>query len=208
MILYSFRRCPYAMRARMALLYAGVTFELREVILKNKPVEMLAISPKGTVPVLQLDDGSVIDESLDIMRRGLEQADVDGWLKPESDTIADMLALIRINDNEFKHHLDRYKYPDRFGPESDPLHHRQKAAAFLTILECALNKHAFLFGDQISMADIAIFPFVRQFAHTDRDWFSDQPWVALQRWLKLLISSDLFKQAMAKHAAWKPAETD
>jgi len=210
MILYSFRRCPYAMRARMALLHTGVLCELREVVLKNKPAKMLDVSPKGTVPVLQLDDGRVIDESLDIMQWALGQSgsdnELDTWLAPQSGTREEMLALIEKNDGAFKYHLDRYKYPERYeGVES--AFHRQQGSEFLMKLENVLNQHDFLFGNETCLADIAVFPFVRQFSHVDRKWFSEQPWPALKRWLEVFLSSALFKHAMVKYMAWQHGDT-
>ncbi|MDX8404416.1 MAG: glutathione S-transferase [Mariprofundaceae bacterium] len=201
-ILYSFRRCPYAMRARMALLQAGIQCELREVVLKNKPAEMWEISPKGTVPVLQLQDGRIIDESLDIMHWALGQSDPNQWLVPETGTLASVLALIARNDHEFKSHLDRYKYPERFDGV-DPIFHRQQGSEFLMELDHLLSQHKFLFGEKVTLADIAIFPFVRQFSNTDREWFDGQPWPALQRWLERLMNSELFENAMRKYTAWQ-----
>ncbi len=194
----------------MALLQAGVFCELREVALKNKPVEMLDISPKGTVPVLQLDDGRVIDESLDIMQWALGQSgpddELDTWLCPQSGTREEMFALIEKNDGAFKYHLDRYKYPERYeGVES--AFHRQQGSEFLMKLENVLNQHNFLFGNEICLADIAVFPFVRQFSHVDREWFARQPWPALKRWLEVLLSSTLFENAMIKYMVWQQGDT-
>ena len=203
-VLYSFRRCPYAIRARLALAVSGVDCELREVSLKNKPAEMLAASPKGTVPVLVLPGGQVIDESLDVMRWALAQNDPDGWLSPVLD---DMLALIADNDGKFKHALDRYKYPNRYPLESDSVTHafamaqRTKAASWLQTLELRLSQslQVWLYGSQPSLADMAILPFVRQFAHTDAAWFAAQPWPQLQAWLASYKTSIVFGAAMAKH---------
>jgi glutathione S-transferase len=178
-VLYSFRRCPYAMRARLALAVSGVQYELREVSLKNKPPELLAASPKATVPVLVLPSGQVIDESLDIMRWALEQNDPDGWLN--LGPLDDMLTLIAANDGRFKHALDRYKYPNRYPLESGgdvqafALAQRFKAGSWLQTLEPRLSQ-GWLFGYKASIADMATLPFVRQFAHTDADWFAAQPW--------------------------------
>jgi len=200
-ILYSFRRCPYAMRARMALLVSGQVCELREIVLRNKPQEMLQASPKGTVPVLVLPNGEVIDESLDIMLWALRQHDPEHWLAPKIESLAAMLQLIAQNDGDFKHHLDRYKYPDRY-ENVDPLQHRTAASLFLAMLEERLADHSFLFGTHPLLADIAIFPFTRQFAETDRTWFDAQPWPNLHRWLNYLLSSALFEQAMHKFEPW------
>ena len=189
-ILYSFRRCPYAMRARMALLISGTGFELREVALRDKPPEMVAASPKGTVPVLVLPDGRVIDESLDIMRHALARHDPEQWLK------GDDAELIAANDGPFKHHLDRYKYADRHG--SDPDSHRAAGLAILDRLEQRLAGRANLCGEGRSLTDIAVLPFVRQFAAVDRGWFEAQPLPGVQRWLRDHLASALFMAAMAR----------
>ncbi|OIO67929.1 MAG: glutathione S-transferase [Zetaproteobacteria bacterium CG12_big_fil_rev_8_21_14_0_65_55_1124] len=204
-ILFSFRRCPYAMRARMALIIGEVQCELREVDLGDKPAQMLEVSPKGTVPVLLFADGSVLEESLDIMLWALSQSDVTAWLKPVDAHLDDMLDLIEQNDSEFKQHLDRYKYPDRYATEkADPLYHRTEACAFLCKLETLLNDNDFLFGPHASLADIAIFPFVRQFAATDPDWFAHLEHPRLQAWLTGWTESDLFSDAMHRYPIWQP----
>jgi glutathione S-transferase len=202
-VLYSFRRCPYAMRARMALLVSGTVCELREIALRNKPQEMLRASPKGTVPVLVLEDGTVIDESLDIMLWALRQNDPEQWLVPDTESQAAMLQLIAQNDGAFKYHLDRYKYPDRY-ENVHPLQHRAAGSLFLATLEERLSRHAFLFGSRPALADIAIFPFIRQFAETDRIWFDAQPWPNLDRWLCGLLSTTLFEQVMYRFDTWGP----
>ena len=201
--LYSFRRCPYAMRARLGLLFAGVKVELREVVLKNKPPQMLAISPKGTVPVLQLTDGTVIDESRDIMLWALEQNDPQNLLDEAVRTEAD--ALIDQNDNEFKYWLDRYKYADRH-LEMTQEEYRQQGEVFLQQLEKQLEKHAYLLGDKVTIADIGIMPFVRQFAHVDREIFYDFPYPNLQRWLQDWLQYPLFLQAMTKFKPWEEGD--
>ena len=203
-VLYSFRRCPYAIRARLALAVSGVGYGLREVSLKNKPAELLAASPKATVPVLVLPGGQVIDESLDIMRWALTQNDPGGWLSPALD---DMLALIADNDGKFKHALDRYKYPNRYPHESDSdkrafaLAQRFEASSWLQTLESRLRQgwQVWLCGPQPSLADMAILPFVRQFAHTDAAWFAAQSWPKLQAWLANFETGAMFKNVMAKH---------
>lgn len=201
-VLYSFRRCPYAMRARMALWISGTACELREVKLADKPEAMLDASPKGTVPVLVLPDGEVIDESLAIMRWALARSDPEGWLA------GDDPGLIELCDGPFKHHLDRYKYPDRHAGE--PGHartdHRGEGLAILSDLSFRLAGRAQLMGETRTLADIALFPFVRQFANTDRDWFDAQPIPDLQRWLEGHLTSELFAAAMAKPAPWKPGD--
>lgn len=201
--LYSFRRCPYAMRARLGLLFAKLPVELREITLKNKPDQMLAISPKGTVPVLQLTDGTVIEESREIMVWALEQNDPQGLLAihvlPQANT------LIAQNDSEFKHWLDRYKYSDRY-LEMTQTEYRQRGEAFLQTLEALLTKNHYLLGDSITVADIGIMPFVRQFAHVDRDVFDSLPYPKLQQWLQSWLDSPLFAQAMTKFQPWQEGD--
>lgn len=201
--LYSFRRCPYAMRARMGLLFAGLPVELREVVLKNKPAEMLAISPKGTVPVLQLVSGRVIEESWDILVWALEQSDPQGLMAGEA--LARAKPLIDQNDNDFKHWLDRYKYFERH-PDRTQSDYRERGEVFLQVLERLLVKNRYLLGEHISLADIAIMPFVRQFAHVDRDVFYRLPYPRLQRWLMAWLDHPLFIQAMVKYQPWRPGQ--
>ncbi|MGG2020128.1 glutathione S-transferase [Pseudomonas sp. S8] len=191
--LYSFRRCPYAMRARMALRYSGVPVEIVEVSLKAKPAEMLAISPKGTVPVLEAD-GRVIDESLEIMRWALAQHDPDDWLLDGDSRIA---GLIEANDQGFKVHLNRYKYAERY-PEQPMEVYRAEGAVFLQRLEELLADRDYLLTEHPSLADIALLPFVRQFAHVDREWFAQTPYVRLQAWLQRFLESNLFTSIMKK----------
>lgn len=186
--LYSFRRCPYAMRARMALLVSETPFRLAEVKLSAKPAELLAASPKGTVPVLVLADGTVIDESLDIMQWALARHDPENW------RVGIDKDLITINDGPFKHHLDRTKYPQRH--DSDPLVHRAAALEILATLEGNLDPH--FHGTNPGFTDIALFPFVRQFAAIDPGWFAAQPLPALQAWLAHHLASPLFAAAMAR----------
>lgn len=202
-ILYSFRRCPYAMRARMGLYGAQVKCEHREVVLRDKPAHMLEISPKGTVPVLLTTEGQVIDESLDIMLWALSQNDSEQCL-PEQYR-ADILALVKVNDEVFKKSLDRYKYPSRY-PDEDCSNARDKGVEFLQDLNARIAMEGALFGQHTTLADIAIFPFVRQFAHVDRDWFYAQPLPALHIWLRAHLESDLFKAIMAKHAPWQEGD--
>ena len=201
-ILYSFRRCPYAMRARMALLASGTACELREIVLRAKPPELFETSPKGTVPVLVLPDGQVLEESLDIMRWALAQNDPQQWLTPQVGSLQDMLALIVQCDGPFKFNLDRYKYPERY-PGTDALAHRSEDAAFLQILETRLQMHTHLFGDRLALADIAIAPFVRQFAHTDNAWFEAQSWPRVQTWLSAILDTPLYAGVMDKYPAWQ-----
>lgn len=190
-VLYSFRRCPYAMRARMALRYSGVPLSIVEVSLKAKPAEMLAASPKGTVPVLVCADGSVIEQSLDIMHWALARHDPDNWLQPGC------AALIEENDTRFKVLLDRYKYAIRY-PEHPMEYYRAQGAEFLQRLEDVLARSAYLAGPTLSLADVALAPFVRQFAHVDRDWFEQAPYPRLNAWLEQFLASELFSSVMRK----------
>jgi len=196
-ILYSFRRCPYAMRGRMALKTSGVAYEHREILLRDKPDAMLAASPKGTVPVIVLADGEVIEESLDVMRWALAQNDPESWLAP-GDAMFDLIAE---NDGPFKHHLDRYKYSNRY-EDAVAAEHREAGLDYLNKLNDRLAGQAQLFGDEVSLADIAIFPFVRQFANTDRAWFDTQDLPRLQAWLAAHLASPCFADIMEKHEVW------
>lgn len=201
--LYSFRRCPYAMRARLGFLFAELPVSLREITLKNKPAHMLAISPKGTVPVLQLLDGAVIEESLEIMTWALKQQDPHGLL--DARFLPQAYALIEQNDNEFKYWLDRYKYADRH-LEMTQTEYRQRGEVFLQILEELLTKNHYLLGESVTIADIAIMPFVRQFAHVDRDVFYRLPYPNLQRWLQEWLAHPLFIQSMTKFQPWQEGD--
>ncbi|QKZ03773.1 glutathione S-transferase [Pseudomonas eucalypticola] len=194
MILYSFRRCPYAMRARMALRYSGAAVEIREVSLKAKPADMLAASPKGTVPVLLLDDGRVIDESLDIMRWALARHDPDGWLQADAEAMATLLA---DNDGRFKQALNRYKYAERH-PEHPMTHYRDQGCEFLQVLEGRLERGPWLCGDRMSLADVALAPFVRQFRGVDLAWFAQAPYPRVREWIEAFIESSLFTAIMAR----------
>lgn len=202
--LYSFRRCPYAMRARLGIVFAELQVELREIVLRNKPAQMLEISPKGTVPVLQLagSDGRVIEESREILEWALAQNDPQGLLNTD---LASASALIEQNDNEFKHWLDRYKYADRY-PEFTQLEYRKKGEVFLQMLDELLGKNTYLLGDNISIADIGIMPFVRQFAHVDREVFYGLPYPHLQQWLKDWLEHPAFLQIMVKYQPWQAGD--
>ncbi|WP_275297948.1 glutathione S-transferase [Marinobacter sediminum] len=205
--LYSFRRCPYAMRARLGILFAELNVELREIVLKHKPAQMLAISPKGTVPVLELAErdssGSlVIEESREILEWALQQSDPHGLLSVD---LARADALIERNDNEFKHWLDRYKYADRH-PELTQLEYRQNGEVFLQELESLLAKNRYLLGENISIADIGIMPFVRQFAHVDREVFYSLPYPKLQQWLRDWLEHPIFQKVMVKYQPWQEGD--
>ena len=195
--LYSFRRCPYAMRARMALRYSGVPVQIVEVSLKAKPAEMLALSSKGTVPVLEVE-GRVIDESLDIMRWALAQHDPEDWLlKDDSFGSLWMEKLIVGCDGFFKASLNRYKYAERY-PEQPMEVYRAEGEKFLGKLDEMLGRNEYLLADHPCLADVALMPFVRQFAHVDREWFGQTPYVRLQVWLQRFLDSDLFTSIMKK----------
>ena len=206
-VLYSFRRCPYAMRARLALHVSGLAFEHREVVLKNKPAHMLSLSPKGTVPVLWLRSAAgdqVLEQSQDIMLWALRQNDPLGWLPSTEAATSDATALIAHNDGPFKRQLDRYKYPNRSGLASG-LADRDEAALWLNTLDARLRAQPFLAGVQFGLADAALAPSVRQYAHTDPAWFAAQPWGPLAAWLAAFEGSALFEAFMQKHTPWQPA---
>ncbi len=197
-ILYSYRRCPYAMRARMAIKYANISVDIRDIALKEKPAEMLIASPKGTVPVLVLQDGQVLEQSLDIMYWALQQRDIDGWLTADKPLTQ---RLIAENDGSFKQALDKYKYAIRF-PEQSVEFYRAQAEVFLQKLERLLAKSVFLLGDKVSLADIALFPFIRQFSGVDPVWFEAAAYLKLKAWLKQLVDSDLFVDIMQKRPTY------
>lgn len=201
-VLYSFRRCPYAMRARLALVASGQVCELREVVLRDKPQALLDASPKATVPVLVDVDGAVIEQSLDIMLWALRRNDPARWLTPAQHDLASMLRLIAECDEEFKFHLDRYKYPQRYDVAGGDAH-RARAREWLMGLDANLDGAPFLFGSHAALADMAIAPFVRQFAHVDLEWFSAQPWPRLRAWLQAWMESELFEQVMRKIQPWR-----
>ena len=201
-LLYSFRRCPYAIRARVTLLYSGIPVELREVVLRNKPAEFIACSPKATVPVLALDDGQVLEESLDIMHWALGQNDPDGWLETDRSAAE---KLIADNDGTFKNNLDAYKYSDDH-PERTAEAHRAAGEVFFRELELRLQQQPYLLGPRMSFADVAVAPFVRQFAHIDFDWFEATSYERLKAWLQRFKELDLFLAAMRKYPAWQAGD--
>ncbi|QEI06669.1 glutathione S-transferase [Pigmentiphaga aceris] len=222
-VLYSFRRCPYAMRARLAIVASRQQCELREVVLRDKPAGLIAASPKATVPVLVLSNGQVIEQSLEIMRWALGRQDLEGWLPTSADDEATTDALIAECDGDFKRHLDRYKYPNRYVasvselPDSDvpmqadaadldgfALAHRTAGALFIASLNARLGGAGrFLLGERWSLADAAILPFIRQFAATDPAWFDAQPWVAVQAWLHAFVESPRYLAVMDKYPQWQ-----
>jgi len=216
-ILYSYRRCPYAMRARMAIAYSGIQVEQREIVFWDKPAHMLEVSPKGTVPVLILPDGSVVDESRDIMLWALNNAKTSeahngeqAWLCVDSPQVQEEIAQwITLCDDEFKPHLDHYKYADRF-PENSKESYREQGCAFLKLIEksLAVNLDAerdgklALIGEDITMADIAVFPFIRQFVNVDKIWFEDADYPCLKKWLAQNLESAYFKAVMKNRPVW------
>ena len=202
-VLYSFRRCPFAIRARMALYYAGITVEIREVVLKDKPQQMLAASPKGTVPVMVLPEGTVLEESLDIMLWALQQNDPDNWLPVPLEE--EVRKLIDCNDFEFKANLDKYKYADRH-PEHPPEEYRQRCEKFLLELEQRLTRNKYLLRESISLVDVAIFPFIRQFAMVDWNWFQVSPYLRTLDWLEVFLENVLFKSVMQKIQQWQQGD--
>ncbi len=186
------------MRTRMTLAHAGINYEVREVVLSDKPPSMLALSPKGEVPVLKLE-AQVIDESIDIMRWALPED--DDWLAFEPEQLSIMDDLIRRCESEFKPWLDRYKYADRH-PEYTEAYSRRQGERFLHELEGRLQQADYLFGPCLSFADIALMPFVRQFAHVDLNWFENSVYIRLGEWLRRLKTSELFLSIMAKYPQW------
>lgn len=193
------------MRARMALHYAGIAVEIREIALKAKPVHMLQAAPKGTVPVLVLPDGKVIDESLDIMYWALQQHDPDGWLG-DAAQLAQAESLIDLNDGAFKRALDQYKYATRF-PEQPPAAYRAQGEVFLQPLETRLLRQAYLVSNHASLVDVAIFPFVRQFSMVDPAWFAAAPYPQLRAWLQQWLVSERFAAIMQKHPVYEELPT-
>lgn len=194
-ILYSFRRCPYAIRSRLAIHSAGVQVELREILLRDKAPKFLEASESKTVPCLQTVD-YILDESLEIMIWALKINDPNNWLKEHDESI----ELIETCDGPFKNALDRTKYPDRY-PDEDAIENRVLASEFLDLIERQLKPC--LFGEKFNLADIAILPFVRQFAHIDFDWFLSQPWPKAAQWLENFKTSEMFNSVMKKYPKWE-----
>ena len=199
-ILYSFRRCPYAMRARMALILASKECELREILLKNKPDEMLEISSKGTVPVMQFAD-KVLDESLDIISWAMESPVSNVYIYTGTEELLSE-ELIKLFDSKFKYHLDRYKYSSRYGV--DPKNHQDECKIILDDLEDKINSKPWIFGKEVSLLDISILPFIRQCKIANPDWFFAQSFIKVIDLLNYFENSDLFTQAMQKYDLWDP----
>tara|TARA_B100000941_G_scaffold157094_1_gene111456 strand:+ start:238 stop:828 length:591 start_codon:yes stop_codon:yes gene_type:complete len=191
------------MRARMAIHISGQKCEIREVLLRNKPPSMLEYSPKGTVPVLVLQDGNVIDESLDVIDWALNLNDPDDWQR--SKNTEKTKELIKINDGEFKYHLDRYKYSKRYNNENPELH-KKKCLKFLESINNELNNSKYIFDDNISYADIVVLPFIRQFRIADMEWFDSLPYDNLKNWLSNFLDSSLLNSSMKKYDLWKEGD--
>jgi glutathione S-transferase len=188
----------------MALAYAGIDPEIREISLREKPQSMLSISPKGTVPVLQLPDGRVIEQSLEIMQWALDQNDPQHWWNGRADEVRqDILNWIEVNDGAFKKLLDRYKYPERAPETSQQETFEQAVELQLLPMEKVLQKHTYLIGDQVSLADVALFPFIRQFFGVDENRFEEANLKALKQWLQGFLDADLFQSVMVKYPVWK-----
>lgn len=202
-ILYSFRRCPYAMRARMAIHISQQKCEIREVLLKDKPPSMMECSAKGTVPVLVLQSGKVIDESLDVIDWALNLNDPYNWKR--SKDLGKTKELIKINDGDFKFHLDRYKYSKRYENE-DPNFHREKCLTFIKMINEELKDSKYIYDNEISYIDISLLPFIRQFRIADNDWFDELPYENVKSWLSNFIDSKLLKSVMPKYDLWKKGD--
>ena len=203
-ILYSFRRCPYAMRARMGLILASKKCELREILLKDKPDQMLQVSSKGTVPVLQFPD-KVLDESLDIISWAIESPVPNVYIYNTEEELSSR-ELIQLFDSKFKHHLDRYKYSSRYGV--DPLEHREECKVILENLEVKIHPNPWIFGKQVSVLDISILPFIRQYKIANPDWFFAQNFTKVIALLNYFEKTDLFAQAMQKFELWDPIKNN
>lgn len=201
-LLYTFRRCPYAMRGRMALVYAGINCEVREVDLKNKTQALLNISSKGTVPVLQTQDGLILDESLDLMYWALEQNDPKGWNQLTTSERELTTDLANKNDTEFAKHNYRYKYFEKF-PEKSQSDYRADCEPYLNALELRLSQTQFLVKDTLSLADIALFPFIRQFSKVDEKWYENSPYTKIKNWVNHIAEQNFFTKAMTKFDVWQ-----
>lgn len=206
-VLYSFRRCPYCMRAHMALKYARLKIILREVELNDLPSEALAVSPHATVPSLVISENEYMDESWDIVKWATQQNDPENWLGENSEYLKDAEMLVETNDYSFKDDLDHYKYADRY-PEQPMEYYRRRCEEFLEELNEMLEANNFLLAEHITIADIAVFPFIRQFAMVDKDWFDKAPCPELQRWLDSILDTEWFSEAFKKHETWKPGSED
>ena len=205
-VLYSFRRCPYCMRAHMALKKSGIQVELREVALSNMPEQALALSPKATVPILALPDGTFIDESWDIVKWALNKNDPDKWLGEDNEYLLDTEMLVETNDFSFKEDLDHYKYADRH-PEKTQEEYRELCLEFIEELEEMLSDNKYLLSNQLTAADVSVFSFVRQFSMVDKEWFDQAPYPKVQAWLNEILCSELFNDVFQKHELWQKGDT-
>ena len=196
-ILYSFRRCPYAMRARISLYYSKIDHEHREILLKDRPQSLYDISPKGTVPVIQLSNGKVLEESLDIMKWAMSVKDPESWFKNNK---IKQIDIISINDTRFKKWLDKYKYHIRY-PENSQKYYRDKCEEILNGFEMNLDNNYFLFGHKISLCDMALLPFIRQFANVDINWFNFR-FIKIAKWMETLTKTIHFQNTMKKFTTW------
>ncbi len=206
-ILYSFRRCPYCIRAHMALKYAELKIELRSVELSNLPAEALAVSPHATVPSLVIGEHEYIDESWDIMKWALQQNDPEHWMGENQQFLQEAEMLVETNDFSFKEDLDQYKYADRY-PQHPARVYRERGEEFLQELEEMLQQQVFLLAPQITVADVAVFPFIRQFALVDKPWFDAAPYPRLQHWLVAMSGTSWFQDAFRKREIWQSGATD
>lgn len=207
-ILWSFRRCPYAMRARLAVRASGLTVELREILLRNKPDALLSASSKATVPVLEIGDGKVLDESRDIMFWALEiSGDPEGWLTCYRQNEEHVNRFFHRLDGSFKTNLDRYKYASRYltkeGMPINGLAHRTAGAVFLSELNDTLSTTPFLSGEAMGLMDYAALPFIRQFRIADETWFDEQDWPLLYSWMQNFLLSEAFQAVMKKYKPWQ-----
>ncbi len=206
-ILYSFRRCPYCMRAHMALKYARLNIILREVALSDLPADVLAVSPHATVPLLVISENEYMDESWDIVKWAIQQSDPENWLGENNEYLKEAEMLVETNDYSFKDDLDHYKYAGRF-PEQPMAYYRQRGEEFVEELNEMLKQNNFLLAEHITVADIAIFPFIRQFSMVDKGWFDKAPYPELQRWLDFMLDTEWFSEAFKKYEIWKPGSED
>lgn len=206
-VLYSFRRCPYCIRAHMALKYASLEIILRNVELSDLPAEALAVSPHATVPSLVIGENDFMDESWDIVKWATQNNDPENWLGVDNEYLNDAEMLVETNDFSFKDDLDHYKYADRH-PEHSMEYYRQRCEEFLEELNDMLEENNFLLAEVITIADIAIFPFIRQFAMVDKDWFDKAPYPGLQRWLSFMLDTEWFGEAFKKRDTWEPGSED
>ncbi|MDO6721498.1 glutathione S-transferase [Psychrosphaera sp. 1_MG-2023] len=220
-ILYSLRNCPFAMRARLAIFRTKQAVELRDIVLSNKPTEMLLASPKATVPVLVVTPDKVIDESLEVMLWVLNQSDPSNLLRSQftdknkqvessvssvlSKELEDILALVHVFDTEFKTCLEQYKCAKRYH-EDDLQQKREACEMYIKALEQRLSSHAYLIDDDESLADIALLPFIRQFARVERKWYLQSSYPNVKRWLNRYLQSAMFTKVMAKYPLWQAGQ--